>query len=73
MFWRKLRWDKDTPATVTLFVWIRTIPFVIVLGMLFFGWQVAWETAAVLMIVILALCRLRCFVAARHSEVLNKK
>lgn len=72
MIRRKLLWDRDRPALLTLFVWIRTIPFVIALVGLFFNWGVALVTAAVLMVVILALCRLRCFIAAPGGKLNNR-
>ena len=54
----KIQWD--TPVILALFVWFCTLPLVALLVVPFFGWGAGLTVAAILLLIILALCWFLC-------------
>ena len=58
----------DTRMGMTLALWLCTLPFVVVIAMWFGGSRVALLSAAVLLVVMFAICRAICRVRVPDGE-----
>lgn len=64
----------DTTLLLTLFVWLCALPFILLLTVPFFGWQVGLLAAAVALFAVLIICYALCYfpnIAPRQEEKSN--
>lgn len=51
----------DTTMLLTLFLWMCALPFILVLTVPFFGWQLGILAAAILLLLALLVCNALCY------------
>lgn len=51
----------DTTMLLTLFLWLCALPFVLLLTVPFFGWQLGILTAAIALLMVLVVCYAVCY------------
>lgn len=64
----------DTTMLLTLFVWLCALPFILLLTVPFFGWQLSILAAIIALVVVLIVCYALCYfpkIALRQEEKTN--
>ncbi len=65
---------NDTTLLLTLFLWLCTLPFILLLAIPYFGWQVGILAAAIALLAALIVCYALCYfpkIAPREEEKSN--